>query len=221
MPDEEARVGHQRAVEQVEVLGRGTPVPRHALLQALQRHPLHPRQHPHQVIGVGAVDTGRTRRQQRGDRESAIATNHGGHPMQRRRAQRGVPERLRVVVGVDVDEPRRHHQTGRVDGVRCRRCRGISRLADRDDPAVTHTDGRHHPRCPGTVDHQATDDLQVEQASVADAGVHFRPRLRTSCRGIRSAPAGEVRRWRAVWRSCRRHRAPRNSTNWWPCHGRR
>ena len=94
-------------------LGR-RPVPRHALLERLQRHALDPGQHPHQVVGIRRVDrtvTGRERR----DREAAVAAHHGGHAVQRRRAQRRVPERLRVVVGVDVDEARRDDEVGRVD----------------------------------------------------------------------------------------------------------
>ncbi len=105
MADEEAGVRHQRAVEPIEVLlGRG-PVPRHALLERLQRHALDAGQHPHQVVGIRRVDRPVTRGERR-DREPAVATHHGCHSVQRRRAQRRVPERLGVVVGVDVDEAR-------------------------------------------------------------------------------------------------------------------
>ena len=40
----------------------------------------------------------------RRDREAAVARDHGGHAVVRRRPQRRIPEHLRVVVGVDVDE---------------------------------------------------------------------------------------------------------------------
>jgi hypothetical protein len=75
MADEEAGVRGQRAVQAVEVVGRGAPVPRHALLQRLERHPFDAGQHPHQVVPVG--------RRQRRDGEAAVATDDGGDTVER------------------------------------------------------------------------------------------------------------------------------------------
>ena len=40
----------------------------------------------------------------RRDREPAVAGDHGGDAVEARRRERGIPEHLRVVVRVDVDE---------------------------------------------------------------------------------------------------------------------
>ena len=74
---------------------------------ACQRHALDPRHHPHHVVAV--------LRRQRRDREAAVAADHGGDAVQRRRAAPRVPQELRVVVRVDVDEARRDHQPVGVD----------------------------------------------------------------------------------------------------------
>ena len=51
----------------------------------------------------------------RRDREAAVAGHHGGDAVVRRRPQRRIPEHLRVVVGVDVDEAGRDRATRRVE----------------------------------------------------------------------------------------------------------
>ena len=83
------------------------PVPRHALGERGERHALDPGQHAHEVVAVLGPE--------RRDREAAVAADHGRHAVQRRRRQRRVPEHLRVVVRVDVDE------AGRDDLARRRR----------------------------------------------------------------------------------------------------
>jgi hypothetical protein len=67
VPDEEPGVDGERAVEAIEVLAEGLPVPRHALGQRLERHALDARQHPHEVVGLA--------RRQRRDREAAVAAD--------------------------------------------------------------------------------------------------------------------------------------------------
>ena len=51
----------------------------------------------------------------RRDREAAVAGDDGGDAVVRRRPERGVPEHLRVVVRVDVDEAGRHRASRRVE----------------------------------------------------------------------------------------------------------
>ena len=83
------------------------PVPGQARLQRGQRHALDPRHHPRDVVDV-------LRRHGR-QGEAAVAAEHGGHAVQRRRAGVGVPEELGVVVGVQVDEAGGDQHAGGVD----------------------------------------------------------------------------------------------------------
>ena len=119
-PTRKPGVGRERAVDAVEVLAEAPPVPRHAFGERGERHALDPRQHAHQVVAV----LGSERR----DREAAVAADHRRDAVQRRRRQRRVPEHLRVVVRVDVDE------AGRDDLARRRRscaspCSSMSPMA--------------------------------------------------------------------------------------------
>ncbi len=99
VPDEEAGVHGDAAVEPADPFAEGAPVPGQAGPQRGERHALDPRHHPRDVVDV-------LRRHGR-QREAAVAAEHRGHAVQRRRAGVGVPEELRVVVGVQVDEARR------------------------------------------------------------------------------------------------------------------
>ncbi len=148
--DEEAGVHHQPAVQPVQPVAVGAPVPVQAGLESLDRHPLDPCQHAHDVVGV----LGR----QRGDAEPAVAADDRGHPVERRRAGAGVPEELGVVVGVDVDEPGRHDQPGGVDGP----SGGLVHVTDGGDPAVTDAHVGPPPGRARTVDHAGTGDLAVQ-----------------------------------------------------------
>jgi hypothetical protein len=98
--DEEAGVRKQRSVEPVKKFRGRRPVPRHTNFQRFEGHTLDPAQHLHQVRTIF--------RGKWGDREPAVSAKHRRHAVQRRRAQRGVPEGLRVIVSVDVDKPRTH-----------------------------------------------------------------------------------------------------------------
>ena len=129
VPDLVAGVDGQQWVDGIQELGCGPPVPRHPFPEGLERHPLHPRQHPHQVVAVGRVVG------QRGDGETAVAADHGRDAVQRRRAEGAVPERLGVVVGVDVHEARTDDPTvgvqhGGVGGVQVRADRGDAPVND-------------------------------------------------------------------------------------------
>ena len=161
--DEEAGVDGERAVEPVEVLGRRRPVPRHTLCERLERHALDAGEHPHQVVAVP--------RPERRDREPAVAADHGRDAVQRRGRERRVPERLRVVVRVDVDEAGRHRQARRIDGLR----RLLGHLADRDDLPVSDADVGTAPRPSRSVDDIATSDHAVEHARTLRLAVGGEP----------------------------------------------
>ena len=98
---------------------QGTPV-----CEALERHALDAREHAHQVV----ARPGRERR----DREAAVAADHGRDAVERARRERRVPEGLRVVVGVDVDEAGRDDEARGVDRLRApARRRGRARRCAR------------------------------------------------------------------------------------------
>ena len=96
MPDQEAGVDPEAALERVEVLGEAGPVPGDAVLERGQGHALDLGHHAADVVGVLGVD--------RGQREPAVAADHGGHAVHVGGRGGGVPEELGVVVGVRVDD---------------------------------------------------------------------------------------------------------------------
>jgi hypothetical protein len=150
----EAHVHHRRhRGYPIEELGRGTPVPRHPLLQRFERHAFDARQHAHEVVGRLT--------EQRRDGESAVAGHHGGHAVQRRRRARGIPEHLRIVMRVDVDEAWRHHEPGRVDDP----CTGRAQRArwrDLGDVSVAHPDVGHPRRRASAVDERSPHHHHIE-----------------------------------------------------------
>ena len=127
-PDQEAGVDAEAAVQRVEVLGEGGPVPRDALLQGGQGHALDLGHHPADVVGVLGVD--------RREGEPAVAADHGRHAVHVRGRGERVPEELRVVVRVRVDHPGCHDEAGGVE----LRASPARRPADGDDAAVADPD---------------------------------------------------------------------------------
>ena len=115
-------------LDPLEVVAERLPVPRQALLQRRERDALDPGHQPGEVVDV-LVGGGR-------EREAAVAAEHGGDAVHRRRARGRVPQQLRVVVRVQVDEAGRDHEIGRVDRAR----RALVDVADLDDAAVADAD---------------------------------------------------------------------------------
>ena len=73
--DEEPGVHCERAVEAVEVLAKGLPVPWHAGGEGLEGHALDAGEHAHEVVGFA--------RSQRRDREAAVAADDRRDAVQR------------------------------------------------------------------------------------------------------------------------------------------
>ena len=119
VPGEEAGVHRDRSPRSRSRYSRERlPLPVDALLERGQRHALDPRHHPAQVVGVAVA--------QRREREPAVAADDGGDAVHARRARGRVPQELRVVVRVRVDEAGGDDQAGGVDDVGGRlvdRCR--------------------------------------------------------------------------------------------------
>ena len=111
-------------LDRVQVLGEGLEGPGDAREQRLHRHALDVLQRPRDRLPAG--------RPGRGDAEPAVAHHHRGHAVPRRGGEVGVPQHLRVIVGVAVDESRGQHQAVQVDDVAVPG-HGARRL-DRGDP---------------------------------------------------------------------------------------
>src|SRR5207245_8330909 len=135
----------------------GLPLPAHALLQRGQRHALHPGHHAPDVVAVVRLE-GR-------QGEPAVAADHGGDAVNVGRGGPRVPEQLRVVVGVGVDEAGGDHQATGVE-------RGAGVVVDLAhagyapcaDPHV-----RSHGRGPGAVHQGGSPDQVVEHATSIEA----------------------------------------------------
>src|SRR5262249_27413636 len=93
----------------------------------------------------------------RRDPEAAVADDDAGDAVPRRDRAEAIPEYLRVVVRVDVDEARRDDLPGRVDGL----TRGSGCRADRNQSAVADAEVAAESRRAGAVDERASDDPQV------------------------------------------------------------
>ncbi len=155
MAHHETGVGHQGAVQPIEEVGSRRPVPRHTLLQALERHALDASEHAHEVLGVVAssLTVGK-----RGDAEPAVASDHGRDTVRRGWAERRVPERLSVVVGVQVDESGSNDEIFGVDRAGC----DAVELPDGHDAAVAHTHVGAAARAGGAINDGAAGDGQIE-----------------------------------------------------------
>ena len=93
--------------EGIEILREGLPVELHALAQHRARNVLDAF---HQIDQVG-----RLARPHRGEADAAIAEHRGGDAVPGRGRHERIPRRLAVIVGVDVDEARRHDQARGID----------------------------------------------------------------------------------------------------------
>ena len=153
MPHEEPSVHRDATVEALEVLPEALPVPVDPGFERDERHALHLRHHPTRVVGVARL--------QRGQREPAVAAEHRGHSVERRRCRVAIPVQLRVVVRVDVDEPGRDDEPRGVEGLRGQLAR---ELADPDDAAVLHGDVGAPRRRAQAVDDESAGDEVIEHA---------------------------------------------------------
>ena len=113
----------------------------HALFERGERHALDLREHAARVVGVGVV--------QWCEAEAAVAADHRRDAVNVRRRRERIPEELRVVVRVRVDEAGAHDETGRVE-VWCAASASVPAGHDRDDASAAHSDvtcGRRATTC--------------------------------------------------------------------------
>ena len=132
-------------LDRIEILGKTLKVPRHTFEQGGRVHVfdlLHRVRHQFPVAGA-----------HRGDRKTTVAAHHGGYTVEAGRCQRWVPEDLRVVVGVDVDETRCNHTASCVEHPVTNKV-----VADLDDLAACNQYVRADAGRSRAVDHRATPD---------------------------------------------------------------
>ena len=132
----------------VEVLRKGTPVPRQP---GVEYRPGNVLDSLHEFDQHGAVlgPAGR-------EADAAVAHHGRGHAVQRAGRKAGVPHHMAVVVRVDVHETGRHDAPARVDDL----VRALSQVADACDLAVDHFHVRFARHCSGAIDHRSTPDQQ-------------------------------------------------------------
>jgi hypothetical protein len=156
-PDAHGRVADERChvdadalrIERGEVAGVVLPGPGQTGSQGVERHALDELEEPHERLAMLRA-TGR-------HREAAVAHHDGGDAVPRRRARGRIPEELAVVVRVQVDEPRRHHETA---GIHL----DVSALrdgADGGDAPAGDRDVAGLRLLPGTVAHESTANHEI------------------------------------------------------------
>ncbi len=138
------------AVEAADPVGEALPVPVEAVLEGRQVHALDLGHEPPEVVAVTGLEGC--------DGEPAVPADHGRDPMDVRRRRVGVPEQLRVVVRVRVDQTGGDDAAGRIDDLGC----VLGHLADGHDPTVADPDVACVARGAGAVDDGPTDDLGIE-----------------------------------------------------------
>ena len=175
--DEEAGVGRERAVDPVEVLAEATSSPTARPPRARTTDMPSTRASIRmQVVAVLGAE--------RRDREAAVAADHGRHAVQRRRGQRRVPEHLRVVVRVDVDEARarRPCRRRRSCASRARRRRRSRRCARRGS--------RRRRAAPGAPVPSTIEPSRMIRSSIASPSGSCRTQLlSTRCAGRTCGPS--------------------------------
>src|SRR5690242_21906559 len=115
------------ALRRVHELGKGLPVPRDAFLEHIEGDRFDIDEIAHRNLTVCWA----TRR----DADPTVAHHHTGHAMPRGWRERGIPEDLRIVVRVRIDEAWRDDAVGCVD----RLLRPTGDLSDLDDFSLGHS----------------------------------------------------------------------------------
>ena len=148
------RLGMAR--DTVEKFGKGAPVPRHPCFHRGVRNRFDPRHREHRALAAF--------RMHRREAEAAVADHDRGDAVPARDGAVGIPEKLRVVVGMQIDEAGRDDQArsfDRLGGV------GGAQPPYFRDQTVLDADVATEARHPGTVhdDSIANDEVELSHGS--------------------------------------------------------
>ena len=109
MPDQRAEVDGERGLQPLQPVAECLPVlERYALREGERLDVLDSEEHVHEPLGFLRVAARR-------DGETAVASDDRRDAVLEARPRRAVPAELWVVVGVDIDQPRREHLARAVD----------------------------------------------------------------------------------------------------------
>ncbi len=163
MPGEDREIdGGAARLDRIHIFGETFewPVVAKTACQRVIGHALHLFQRAHDVGAV--VGPGRR------DAETAIADDRRSDAMPGGDGQHPVPDHLRIVMGVDIDKPRRHRQAGGIDDLI-----GIFvNLSDGDNPPVRNADIADIAGRAGAVDDGSAGDFDIEcHVNVSSAAV--------------------------------------------------
>ena len=141
----------RRAVEAIQVLGDGFPVPPHADLHRLVGNCFSARHREHAAVAKVGLH--------RREAEAAVTEHDRSHTVVARDRAPRIPANLRIVVRVQIDEAGCHDHARGVDGfVRF----AFVLAAEVNDAAVFDPDVSGETRLTGTVDDGPIGDVQVE-----------------------------------------------------------
>ena len=128
VPHQGRDIDAEFAAHRVEILPKRGKAPRHARLQSGKGDRFDSLEASENLIAIRLF----ARRQ----RQAAVAGNHRGDAMITRRRRQRIPQKLRIEVGVKIDEPWRHRQPIGVDDT----LGAAADAAGLDDLAVLHCD---------------------------------------------------------------------------------
>ncbi len=140
-----------RAVERVEVLRDGFPVPRHPVLHRVVGNRLGARHREHRAFAEF--------RPYRREAEAAVAQHYRGDTVPSGNGAVRIPADLRVVVGMKIDEAGRDDRILSVDHKASEAGRAA---ADLRDLALANPDVGAIARHAGAVDHRSIFDMEIE-----------------------------------------------------------
>ena len=174
---DEPGVERDAAFERVEIFAEALPCPRHALFEGLQWHAFDLGHQAPCVVGVDVV--------QRRERKRTVAADHRRDAVEVRRCREGIPEELRVVVRVRIDEAGAHDESVGIDRV----TGGFGDLAHRHDAAVTQRDVADEAGLARAIDDRGALDQMVEHRTPPELSA---PTLRIAPHGLSAVAAVAV-----------------------------
>ena len=139
------------AIDAVEKFGEGGPIPRHPGLHRGVRNRFDARHREHRALAALGMH--------RGEAEAAVADHDRRDAVPARDGAVRIPEQLRVVMGMQIDEAGRDDQSRGVD-----RLRGVGGAQPPDfrDAAVLDADVAAKARHPRSVHHHSIANDQIE-----------------------------------------------------------